>query len=104
MKRLLKLGATLGASFTGLLAAFLTLPIVGEIAVKATGVANSVPNWLIQATYAQTGPATIGEMTTEVTGFATTLMPNWLVYVVFALIAGVGIWLIGRAIRAMKSS
>lgn len=57
---------------------------------------------LIGYTFAQTAPSTIAEMSTEVTGFANTLMPAWLVYVVFALIAAMGIWLISRAIGSMK--
>jgi len=57
---------------------------------------------LIAYTYAQTAPETIAEMSTEVTGFADTLMPAWLVYVVFVLVAALGIWIIARAISGMK--
>lgn len=105
MKKILKVlqpvGIALGAIF-----ALLVAPIaLGAASVKAPMLAASVKvvdHMLIAYTFAQTAPSTVAEMTTEVTGFANTLMPSWLVYVVFALIAAISIWLIGRAIGAMK--
>ena len=106
MKKINRLAAALGGSLVAFVAVMAAVTAMTEGVVQMAGEKTAqAHNWLlIQATYAQTAPESISEMSSEVTGFANTLMPAWLVYVVFALIAALGIWLIGRAIRAMKSS
>lgn len=85
----------------------LALALVAPILAQTPAVVRALPTLakngvLISWTFAQTAPATIDEMGTAVTGFATQLVPGWLMYVVFVLIAALAIWLISRALRSMK--
>lgn len=101
MKKLAKLCfALVGGVVTFILA--LVLPVLLKTASVVLPAAGRVSDWMIQATFAQTAPQSIAEMSTEVTGFANTIMPAWLVYVVFALIAALGIWIISRSVSSMK--
>ena len=92
------------AVFSGFftLALVLAVPVFNQVVSPVLPTLAKFDPYLVAVTYAQTAPQTISEMSTEVTGFATTLMPAWLVYVVFALIAAFGIWIISRAIAGMK--
>jgi hypothetical protein len=100
-KKLSRIGIALGGAVCGLLAALSFPVLMQQVSEYVPQLANVNP-MLIAYTFAQTAPQSIGEMTTEVSGFATTIMPAWLVYVVFALVAAMGIWLIGRAVGSMK--
>lgn len=102
-----KLALPFVAGFGSFGAFLLAMVALSEGVINTLGVEAAqrlIDPSLIAYTFAQTAPQTIAEMTTEVTGFATTLIPAWLIYVVFALVAALGIWLIGRAVRAMKSA
>jgi ABC-type Co2+ transport system permease subunit len=103
VKKSLKLALPI---FLGLSVAIVAvaLPVLSNAVPVAhlSPVARIVSPWQIQATYAQTGPETITEMSEEVANFAVTVMPYWTTYVVAALIFALAAWLIGRFIRAMK--
>jgi len=105
IKRFKKLAIAFGLGIASVLGMLTLATMYAERAVSLAGnqALHSMPDWAIQATFAQTAPQTIAEMSSEVSGFATDIMPAWLVYVVFALIASLGIWLISRAIRGMKA-
>jgi glucan phosphoethanolaminetransferase (alkaline phosphatase superfamily) len=102
LTKLYRLSVAVFAGFFALLLA-LAVPIFNQVVLTPVSRLAAVADPLLIAyTFAQTAPETIAEMSTEVTGFANTLMPSWLIYVVFALIAALGIWLIQRAISGMK--
>jgi hypothetical protein len=99
--KIAKLVSAVGGAFLALLGA-LAFPVIFAQVSSYVPQLSAYNPLLIAYTHAQTAPSTIAEMTTEVTTFANSIMPSWLVYVVFALIAAMGIWLIGRAIHSMK--
>jgi hypothetical protein len=99
--RLVKLLSAIGGSLVSLASALAFPVLFAQVSTYVPQLTAYNP-LLIAYTFAQTAPTTIAEMTTEVTTFADTIMPSWLVYVVFALVAAVAIWLIGRAIHSMK--
>jgi len=104
VKKFLKLALPLVLGLSVAVVA-ISIPVLSNAVpvARLSPVAHIVSPWQIQATYAQTGPETITEMSTEVANFAVTVMPYWTTYVVAALIFALAAWLIGRFIRAMKA-
>lgn len=103
MKKALRLLAPLVLGCALLMGAIALPALTNAPVVSATAGQVIFAPWQVQFTYAQTGPTTISEMSTEVSTFATTVMPYWTTYVVGALIFALAAWLIGRFIRAMKA-
>jgi len=104
VKKFLKLALPLVLGLSVAVVA-ISIPVLSNAVPVAhlSPVARILSPWSIQATYAQTGPTTITEMSDEVSTFAGTVMPYWTTYVVAALIFSLSAWLIGRFIRAMKA-
>jgi hypothetical protein len=100
--RVLKVLVLAGFGTVAALALPILLSAIAPLTPTLSKVAAVVNPLLIATTFAQTAPTTIAEMSTEVSTFATSVMPAWTMYVVFVLIAAIVVWLISRFIRSMK--
>lgn len=98
--RLLKLASVLAGSLFALFAVMAFPVLLQQSSVLVPQLA-SVSDLLIASTLAQT--ATVATITTDVSTMLTGILPDWLTFILFAVVAALGAFLFGRFLRSAKS-